>query len=381
MRKTGRIAVSPMVTSSFVRQITRIDMQNVESTLGSFVAAQFRAARVLPAAIKLFGGEELANEDITPLASAPLPVLAKLVEISTLGRTAADGGEYRPVFFIPLALMLEQAGSQRAQMVVAEELRSVDETLDLGRDLSVALDRWYGNFSFGELLRVFSQVLQSRQFRHTVVPVGPSTAEVVQLAHRYYGEKSQDSLFAVLQELNHNGICRLDGGTDLDIHAAALRLGFSLSVGQNISHLFEQDYFYRSSSVIGPDKARRLFEERFIGELLEVRYRLAPSNRLAVWFPWTDATSGKSRWVVDQAFAVPFLRVIALARLFLPREVAVRAPSSVLGKHLAGIALQYGASDLGFVAVDSRTAESLDLARMSEVTNVFGQRSIFEMIS
>ena len=48
------------------------------------------------------------------------------------------------------------------------------------------------------------------------------------------------------------------------------------------------------------------------------------------------------------------LRAIALARLILPAEVEVQAPLGTLGPKLAQVALEFGASHLGYVAPDGQ---------------------------
>ena len=52
---------------------------------------------------------------------------------------------------------------------------------------------------------------------------------------------------------------------------------------------------------------------------------------------------------------VEVLRAIALARLVLPAEIEVRAPLATLGPKLAQVALEFGASHLGYVAPDGQT--------------------------
>jgi 2-iminoacetate synthase ThiH len=54
---------------------------------------------------------------------------------------------------------------------------------------------------------------------------------------------------------------------------------------------------------------------------------------------------------------VEVLRAIALARLLLPAEVEVRAPLATLGPKLAQVALDFGASHLGYAALDGQTPD------------------------
>ena len=50
------------------------------------------------------------------------------------------------------------------------------------------------------------------------------------------------------------------------------------------------------------------------------------------------------------------LRAIALARLVLPAEIEVQAPLATLGPKLAQVALDFGASHLGYAAPDGQSS-------------------------
>ena len=52
---------------------------------------------------------------------------------------------------------------------------------------------------------------------------------------------------------------------------------------------------------------------------------------------------------------VEVLRAIALARLVLPAAIQVQAPLATLGPKLAQVALEFGASHLGYVAPEGQT--------------------------
>ena len=47
--------------------------------------------------------------------------------------------------------------------------------------------------------------------------------------------------------------------------------------------------------------------------------------------------------------------MIALARLVLPETVEIRAPLATLGPKVAQVALEFGASHLGYVAPDGQS--------------------------
>ena len=73
---------------------------------------------------------------------------------------------------------------------------------------------------------------------------------------------------------------------------------------------------------------------------------------------------------------VEVLRAIALARLVLPAEIEVRAPLATLGPKLAQVALDFGASHLGYVALDGQTPNDPLVADPSVLDELSGQLPI-----
>ena len=66
------------------------------------------------------------------------------------------------------------------------------------------------------------------------------------------------------------------------------------------------------------------------------------------------------------------LRAIALARLVLPAEIEVRAPLATLGSKLAQVALDFGASHLGYVAPEGQTPNDPLVADPSVLDELLG---------
>ncbi len=76
---------------------------------------------------------------------------------------------------------------------------------------------------------------------------------------------------------------------------------------------------------------------------------------------------------------VEVLRAIALARLVLPAEIEVRAPLATLGPKLAQVALDFGASHLGYVAPDGQTPNDPLVADPSVLDELLGSISRTEI--
>ena len=78
-----------------------------------------------------------------------------------------------------------------------------------------------------------------------------------------------------------------------------------------------------------------------------MRSELVPAAAATFWYPIVGQPSD----------GVGVLRAIALARLVLPAEVEVQAPLAALGPKLAQVALEFGASHLGYAAPDGKKSD------------------------
>ena len=111
--------------------------------------------------------------------------------------------------------------------------------------------------------------------------------------------------------------------------------------------------FHTSSD---PRSGQYPLSKSFVDELLLVRRELAPAGKVTAWFPWAVSSS-----------STQLIRAIALGRLALRSVPRIRAPLSLLGPNVAQAALEFGANDVGFAAVDSYTAQGLGICPLSEI--------------
>ncbi len=112
--------------------------------------------------------------------------------------------------------------------------------------------------------------------------------------------------------------------------------------------------------------------ESFCRTLIATRGELSPRETKTFWYPIVgrpfDGELG-----CDVGFTgVDFLRAIALARLVLPARVEIMAPLATLGPKLAQVALDFGASHLGYVALDGQTPNNPLLADPSLLDELLG---------
>jgi hypothetical protein len=98
--------------------------------------------------------------------------------------------------------------------------------------------------------------------------------------------------------------------------------------------------------------------ETFCRTLLATRRELDSTSETVVWLPKvTEPPDMQS--VADNDFTgVDMLRAIALARLALPPHVPVVAPLATFGPKLAQVALEFGASHLGYLADSGRAQDN-----------------------
>ncbi len=93
----------------------------------------------------------------------------------------------------------------------------------------------------------------------------------------------------------------------------------------------------------------------FCRSLLATRAELSSTDETAFWYPLVERPFDRDGDFSGGFTGVDLLRAIALARLVLPAKVEVQAPLATLGPKLAQVALDCGASHLGYVAPDGQT--------------------------
>jgi hypothetical protein len=98
--------------------------------------------------------------------------------------------------------------------------------------------------------------------------------------------------------------------------------------------------------------------------LIAYRDEFSPAAHAIAWYPVMSKT-----FLADQRdgdfTGVDVLRAIALARLLLPPEVEIQAPLATLGPKLAQVALNFGASHLGYVAPQDQPSHDPLIASFS----------------
>jgi hypothetical protein len=93
----------------------------------------------------------------------------------------------------------------------------------------------------------------------------------------------------------------------------------------------------------------------FCETLISVRNEARPNEFAGFWYPILNNPLDRDNPGDGDFTGVDILRAIALARLILPAEIEVRAPLASLGPKVAQVALDFGASHLGYVALDGQT--------------------------
>jgi hypothetical protein len=97
--------------------------------------------------------------------------------------------------------------------------------------------------------------------------------------------------------------------------------------------------------------------DTFCHALIAMRGDLSCSGIAHAWYPILSEPLDQDHVCDGDFTGVEVLRAIALARLLLPAEVEVRAPLATLGPKLAQVALDFGASHLGYAALDGQTPD------------------------
>lgn len=311
----------------------------LRARLGLLAAQQVAALGLTEVAEKVAESQPLAEADLLPLGDASLPLLGKLVELAGHRPPPVEPPPIERAIVCPLGGLLESrpldVAIEEAGVVVAEQ---VDASGDEGPCL-VVLDRWSGGGP-RELLSALRRVLDGVAPHGRLVPLGPSSR---QMRDWLEDGDARLSLAELLHGLRGAGVDTIAGGDDWEIHVAAAQAGFHVIVGQPLGH--------------PPGDGHAVLCRR----LIEARERLVPSGRFLAWQPELTMGLDAARLSAADATGLEALRAVALARLALPAQVAVRAPWGTFGAKSAHAALFFGASHWGLMAAGPLAAATLHL--------------------
>jgi len=324
--------------------------------VSKFATQELERAGLVEIGEKLRAGVGLHQGELERLADRVSPLhLAKLVELVYPLRQDVL---LRPVCHLPLAQLIEETGRRQALQSTEQEITTLAAKLAPGEMVHLALDRWNGKFPPEDLLGVLQGVsLSTSEVKYTFL--GPSTAEV-RLFTKTFSGAEEDQLMQALGSLLNAGVATIEGGDDLQVLKAAASCGFFLHVGQKVSCVPKE------GNGQGSSHAPKL-SGTFLSQLQLIQTELAAARRLSAWFPGSEGPLDSENLAPHLPLGLQLLRAISLGRLLLPEAARIRAPLSLLGIKLAHTALLFGADDLGFAALDNRTAQLLGVPLLREV--------------
>src|SRR5208283_3625441 len=106
--------------------------------------------------------------------------------------------------------------------------------------------------------------------------------------------------------------------------------------------------------------------------LIAIRGKCLLKSDRVFWYPIVTQPLDRGLGCDGNITGVDVLRAIALARLILPAKIQVLAPLATLGPKLAQVALDFGASHLGYVAPDGQVSDDPLLADPSVLEELLG---------
>ncbi len=272
-----------------------------------FAQKQFDAAGLGDVAVRVRHGEPLSRANAERLAHTSLPLLAQLVSLRPdhvqCTRPALD-----PVLFLPMSEWLATDSEEVVQKAVSAIRAAAAQLTSL-----VKQDERVRRF--GDCVRtlcIASDVPKNR-LRDTF----------------------QDKALRHLQE-----VCQAEG---------SVSPSFPSEFGQ-ASHLSQPIHDLRALAA----------------DLIAARDLIADQT-LASWQPEMTTSLDQDAGTAREALAADAMRAIAMARLVLPEHVNIRAPAGRLGIKTAHVALSFGASHLGDVAVDAATATALNIPTLADL--------------
>jgi hypothetical protein len=321
-----------------------------EQSLGSFSLRYLSQANLLDIAEKLFYLTPLSLDETIRLCEAPLPALAKLVEIRRLTIATSTNLRLRAVLYFPIATLLAEKGAESAIEALTVKLGKVASDISsMQGPIYLVVDNWHAQGKFGELKALLLQIIKKPAINIPLQILGPSTAEVkeVERSLKNGSERDLSQLINSFKELRISGI---EGGSDFEIHQLSANQGLKLAFGQEIF-------------------GDKLSMHDFSVALLRVRDELSASKALQCWFPTLTLDSDGYAGVSKEA--VRLLKAIAIGYLSLSEVEFIRAPLTLFGPKLAELSASYGANDLGFAAIDSATSSEQGVFPYSKISAIF----------
>ncbi len=338
--------------------------------LTGFIEQTFSAHGLLPIAEKAARGELFSREEAEILKDLRLPLLGKLVELQSTSLRNHNSQELHPVFLFPLATLLEERGEEHAIIAAKAALEKLSLHISSRKKIYFAIDRWIGKFELPQLLNTFSAMFENNSINFQVIPLGPSTRELLEMLHLTEANSIEEffsgEFFAAFRKA---GIDSIQGGGDIEVLECAIKNEFSVALGQMC---------VEKISINEEEKFQ--FDSRFLDSIFAIREKLLGNDYFTTWFPWAPVPVGEESNLRVAPLAVDLLRAVALGRLLLPEVRYIRAPLSLFGIRLAHVALSFGANDLGFAAVDASTASGLGIIKLSDACDILNQHVIHEKI-
>ena len=319
--------------------------------LGMFAYKCLKTEGYIEIAQKLASSEDLSRAEIERLANeARLPILAKLVELVSSIKPAKEV-KLRPLLSLSLEDIAQESSFEDKLQCFSDTIDKIDQNLSYSGPIFIRLDSWITEGSLSEKLSLLKQAVVSKTERVNKFKVlSPSSADIKKLLAKGDIEDISEVFSALLE----NGIDTIEGGCGLDVHFKAAEKGMKLVIGQEVQSIADSGANHQA-----------YFSDAFIDLLISIK-ELSESGLVEHWFPFTSKNSDTS--IHDnQPLGAQMLRAVALGRLVLRDVDYIRAPLTMLGVKLSTAAQSFGANDLGFAAVDSRTSEKLGLIKMSDI--------------
>lgn len=300
----------------------------------------FEKSGLLEVAERVAQAEELNRSQLIHLVQeATLPILMKLVSLNNRRERIVHP---QPIIYLPIADWLTSSGLHNSIDLALKNLSQFTLT-----DLRVAVDRFNVSLLNRGILRVLKEVMRKRPGLQWV---GPSLESIIQEMQKDVGiseEVDARDVDHLLWQMRQAGVTRLRPSRRQYYHALLEEPGLQQGVVTDL------DVGHDANSIIE--------------ELLAVDALALNAGCIDLWMPGRfSITSGLRK--KSGASDVELLRYLAIGSLVLRNVKYIRATTCYFSLQAVKLAPHYGANDLGFGALDTTTALSLDLEPIEQLT-------------
>ena len=301
-------------------QIVSLNLNRLRTKLGQIAFDNLKQLDLLPISNCLLEADAINNLNLKELdyLGGNIDLLSLKAIVEARFDTPFSPPNPLPLSYIPINEWSARFGRKKTKELLLEKLSEANS-------IYILFDSWLDRRSLSYLLEFWEEATEGKNLKL----IGPNPSEILRLK---LSEKKEIGEIATI--LKTKSVSRMEAGNCKETTVSYLNAG--------LDTVFTHDFSLKSE-----------FDVSFFEELKS----LNSMNKGLANIYWTFTNSNKNYLLS--------LKGIALARLLLPNNFNIIAPTSLLDVETSNFALQLGANSNGYLAYDKDTAKNLKIPLLS----------------